>query len=48
MTKQHTDDLVAEVAQAVVDDDDIPVSLSHHPQGEGATPTTADRIVSGA
>jgi hypothetical protein len=47
MTKQNTDDLVAEVTQAVVDDDDIPISLPHHPQAEGATPTAAERIVSG-
>ena len=47
MTKQHQDELVDEVAQAVVDDDDLPVVLDHHPQQEGATPTAAERIVSG-
>jgi hypothetical protein len=47
MSKQHTDDLVEEVAQAVVDDEDMPVSLPH--QAPGTTnPTAADRIVSGA
>lgn len=47
MTKQHQDEMVDEVAQAVVDDDDMPVVLDHHPQQEGVTPTAAERIVSG-
>lgn len=47
MSKQDTEQAVAEVAQEVADDTDLPLVLERPQQAPGTKPTASDRIITG-